>query len=391
MPDGKEIELWFEVDSQYKDMIAHEVCDAFFILVIPFAFQYKLGIKVDGKLSAKLLYNVRNYFVHAFGTFIESDHKVKIIAPYTTSEKWQGKGVTTGFSAGIDSFCTYIDHSLKSEQEEYQITHFIFNDVGAHQENFKNKNEVLGKHLERMKEFSYQVGIPLVFVKSNISEVMPLSFLSTHTIRNAACALLLQKEFCKFLYSSGLTYLDVKLKGAEDIAYIDPLIVHLLSTESIECISAGVQYSRYQKTKIVSENLYSYKFLDVCVRHDNHGVNCSRCSKCMRTQLGLDVMGKLDKYNEVFDNKIFQEFKFIYLLMILKDRGDPFQKELQRQFIVNNYHVPYSAKIISLIIPTKVLEIFYYRSIELLSVKIFSVVGYSIHNAISKRMRNTHF
>ena len=53
-----------------------------------------------------------------------------------------------------------------------------------------------------------------------------------------------------------------------------------------------------QKLKIVADYAPSYKYLNVCLKDGN---NCGRFEKCVRTMTGLDALGKLDYYREVFD------------------------------------------------------------------------------------------
>ena len=53
-----------------------------------------------------------------------------------------------------------------------------------------------------------------------------------------------------------------------------------------------------QKLKIVADYAPSYKYLNVCLKDGN---NCGRFEKCARTMTGLDALGKLDYYREVFD------------------------------------------------------------------------------------------
>ena len=55
----------------------------------------------------------------------------------------------------------------------------------------------------------------------------------------------------------------LKLNFSNDFAYSDPIAIPLLSTENIEFISHGCQYT--EKTLKVSNNSLNYKYLDVCV------------------------------------------------------------------------------------------------------------------------------
>ena len=73
--------------------------------------------------------------------------------------------------------------------------------------------------------------------------------------------------------------------------------------------------TRMQKLKKVTEYAPSYKYLNVCLKD---GDNCGRCEKCVRTMTGLDALGKLDLYHNVFDVNYYKSHKKWYMKQILK-------------------------------------------------------------------------
>lgn len=76
----------------------------------------------------------------------------------------------------------------------------------------------------------------------------------------------------------------------------DPIIMNLISTEKLEFVIHGSQYTRPEKTLKVSKNNLSHKYLDVCVNanfiENNNLLNCSTCFKCMQTLVTLDYYKK---------------------------------------------------------------------------------------------------
>ena len=70
-----------------------------------------------------------------------------------------------------------------------------------------------------------------------------------------------------------------------------------------------------QKLKIVADYVPSYKYLNVCLKDGN---NCGRFEKCVRTMTGLDALGKLDYYREVFDVDYYNSHKTWYMKKMLK-------------------------------------------------------------------------
>ena len=62
--------------------------------------------------------------------------------------------------------------------------------------------------------------------------------------------------------------------------------------------------TRMTKLKKVVDYVPSYRYLNVCLKD---GDNCGVCEKCVRTLLGLDALGKLDEYNQVFDTQYYKQ------------------------------------------------------------------------------------
>ena len=101
-------------------------------------------------------------------------------------------------------------------------------------------------------------------------------------------------------------------------------MVHHLSSSRFEVIASLTKWGRLERTKMVSGMKTAHMHLDVCV--DTHTamqgglINCSKCHKCMRTQLTLQLLNKYEKFNQIFDYKIFESErdKFIAYLIFTK-------------------------------------------------------------------------
>lgn len=77
------------------------------------------------------------------------------------------------------------------------------------------------------------------------------------------------------------------MKDFDMAEFCESYLVSLIQTESIEFIVDGCQYRQTQKTGNISDWDMVNKYLNVCV-NTGDGVNCSKCSKCMRTMISLD-------------------------------------------------------------------------------------------------------
>ena len=96
------------------------------------------------------------------------------------------------------------------------------------------------------------------------------------------------------------------------------LSLPLLSTHNLRIYSEGEGMTRMEKLKAVVNYAPSYKYLNVCLKE---GDNCGTCEKCVRTLLGLDALGALDKYTEVFDVDYYRKHKKWYLQQLLIEKA----------------------------------------------------------------------
>jgi hypothetical protein len=219
-----------------------------------------------------------------------------------------------------------------------KLTHLLYNNVGAH-EIGKNGEIDFEKRFENLQLAADHLGIPMVKVNSNLDQFYALySFPKTHTLRNACVALLLQKGIGRYLYGSTYHYSDVFVGPAYDISQMDPILLPILSTEAVDMVSAGGEYTRIQKTIKVAEIPESHATLDVCPRYYATLRNCSTCYKCMRTMLTLDIAGLLNRYSASFDLEAFKRNKDKYIGGILNS-PDPLLREIiqfayERQYVI---------------------------------------------------------
>ena len=179
-----------------------------------------------------------------------------------------------------------------------------------------------------------------------------MDFRLTHTVRNAVPALLMQKGISKFLYASGYPSDKTRCQPWHDMAVLDPVVLPLLGTENLECISSGGQHTRVDKTAFVSRMEVSRESLDVCVcpQDADGSINCSRCWKCLRTALTLSILGKLDDYRRVFDVDVYRRFEKLYLIEVLSSE-DWFSVEIADFIKRTKFRVPRAVRVLSIVTP----------------------------------------
>jgi len=145
------------------------------------------------------------------------------------------------------------------------------------------------------------------------------------------------------MYSSTFDYSNSFVGATYDMAYSDAIALPLLSTERLETLSVGGEYTRVEKTLRVADISDSYEFLDVCADGSKVG-NCSRCWKCMRTLLTLDIAGLISRYSNLFDCAEYKRQRNMYIRKVLSSH-DPLLREIVQFAKERHYTFPVSSKL----------------------------------------------
>jgi len=354
---GKQQELWYSVDKKYSRYLTNEKLDGFLVGVLPLAMRLKEDITVRGGVSEKLYHNLTNYYIHINHLEIPYLKPVRIIPDTLVDGKqYDCEGaVGTGFTGGIDSFFTIFQYLLAGDVlPNYKITHFIFTNVGSHghEKSLGQASRVFNSRYEILRGWPEELGIDFIKIDSNLNEFYNDPYTSTYQARHLSCPLLLQKLFRRYYYASGARYRDSIIGITNDISDIDALAVHLLSTETLEFILSGSQYSRVEKTKQLLAVDVTNRLLNVCVANQEDGKNCSKCSKCRRTLLTLEILGVIDRYSEVFCLDKWKKIRNLYIIgqILGKDEGDPLKREIKEYAASTGYSFPAWKRALGLII-----------------------------------------
>jgi hypothetical protein len=274
----------------------------------------------------------------------------RIAVECTVCEKvyFEARSVGTAMSLGVDSFFSLYDNEFK----DLPITHLTLFNAGAygHQGDEKT-NTYFSAMASYIKGVANELGLDLISVDTNLSSFVESSFVCTHTINNVACALLFQPLFRYYFYGSGYTVKEFSLMPGVDAAQFDLLTVKALATESFEVEVSGLYETRLIKTELVSTKSFTYDKLSVCVIEGSNKyfegagelINCSRCHKCIKTMVTLDVLGVLEQYSKCFDIQVYEENRSRYLSKLLYGalRGyDKHAKEIIHRMKKMGYNVP---------------------------------------------------
>ena len=337
--------LWFRLSEEYTDLVSDRSDASLVALLIP-AMVRGEEIHLEGTISEKLFYNLSGPYQKVLTLIIPSLHPVKIIPDDVQPAHSMGKGVAMGFSAGIDSFCVLADHYYEDIPKSLKVTHLLFNNVGSHGHGENSGRRLFQKRYTRLKSTTEHIGLPFIAIDSNMDSFYEgLDFDQTHTPRNVSVALLLQRGIKRFLYASSYHYSHASIGPTRHMAFSDTITLPLLSTETLDMISAGSEYTRVEKTLKVAKIEDSYKSLDVCTNSETRmKINCSTCFKCKRTMLTLEIAGDLDRYTNVFDLDAYMRVREIYISEVLCSKN-PLLSEIASFIKINSFKIPLSSRL----------------------------------------------
>jgi len=333
--------LWFSTTKDFGRYLCHERGDAFLVAMLLYAMKRGVDIRILAPISERLYYTLTKHFVKVIADMFPGYHRVQIIAEIATGQLENAGGVGTGLSCGIDSFCTVIEHTDESCPPNYRLTHLTFFNVGASGDyGGDHARDLFHQRIEAVRPCADELHLPLVTVDSNINEILDMNYSLTNTYRNVAAVLALQKLFKIYYYSSTYPLWQFEFKNT-DSSHYDVYTLDMLSTDVTKFFSSGEIYPRIKKTNIVSSYPLPYKYLNVCVAA---GTNCSRYVKCQRTLVTLDICGKLDLYNMVFDLDDYRRHRSKYFGIVLAEwKHDLHKQEIFNEIKRQNFRVPLGA------------------------------------------------
>lgn len=312
--------LWFAVDSKYSDWLATDVYDAFLVEAVYMAMYYGEDIEVDGPVSKRLYKNLTEYMM-PFIKSLKTDFKlvnVKVKG-YKKEDKNGLNIVGTGFSGGVDSFSTIICRYENESDPEYKINCLFFFNLGQYPgKTASDRYQNAMDHFENSKRFADEVGLPFVFLDSNMFDYyLPEWEYDAGTLCRIAAILALQRAITKYYIAGSYHYLQQntsETKHLDDIG--DSFIYYLVSPSNTEIILDGGQFYRSDKVVQLSDYRPAMRHLNVCVNPNldlSKEKNCSICHKCLRTLIDLDSIGKLEDFCSIFDldkyHSALMEFK----------------------------------------------------------------------------------
>ena len=330
--------LWFRLPNQYADLITHRTDPALIGLLVPAMHQGE-PLVADGPVTDELVHSLTHGYQHILETVIPALTRVPVEAPGTVPASAPASGVATGFSAGVDSYAVIAEHRFRPVPEDLRLTHLTFFNVGSHYSGESGRLRFRRRY-ELLAPTADEIGLPFIPVDSNLDDFFAFStYQQTYGPRNISAASLLQGGIGRYYFAGSFAYAHTGVRRSHDTAFADPIALPLLTTRAFRPTSHGNQYTRVEKTLIVADTPASYTSLNVCVAPASDGTNCSKCPKCLRTELTLEIAGRLAEYRTVFDLDVYAASRSAYLdRVVLSD--DEFAAEIREQALRAGYPMP---------------------------------------------------
>lgn len=315
-------EIWFAVHDGYTDWLNTEVYDSFLVAALYPAMFYGEDIEVEGKVSKRLFFNIKNYVQDIVRTFHPEFRFATITVEGYACVNQDGKNVGTGFSAGVDSFSTIYDHYERETDESYKISSLFFFNVGSHGGGGEIARQRFFNRYNYLKSFPESQGLPYIGVDSNLFDFYLKAWeYQAGAFLRASAILLFQRKVSKYYASGSNSYWELMYfpfphqTEYMEVTFYDVYVNTLLSTDCTEIIDDGCKYNRTQKTELIADYAPAHKYLNVCVHHTDDYLsahNCSLCHKCKRTLLALESLRKMEAFSEVFDINKYKRLSYRY-------------------------------------------------------------------------------
>lgn len=270
--------IWYRIPQSLAD--STRVSDAFFHIALPIAIAVNEDLEFDGLVSQDLLKKSDEIYPYYQDLF---KRKLHIQTAGTHTVKTKHTRVGQFFTLGVDSFFTLFCHKNAADRSPRHLIYVDGYDIPFYQRKFLN---AVHKNIVEVAETTQTKP---VFVETNLREVSDqiIGWGRFHVSALATVGTLLQ---FKKIYVSGesFEFPDWGLRSGADT---------LLSTKNLTLKLVAHNVSRGNKLKEILKSKHTptfLKFVRVCwenVRESELAYNCSRCQKCVKTQLTFISLG----------------------------------------------------------------------------------------------------
>ena len=185
--NGQDAEAWFSVDPEYAPYLAEERSDAFVIGFLTTAMRDGEDIFCEAPITKRLYYQLTTYLIPTMAANMTLYHTIGIHAPVAEELLPCEGAVATGWTGGVDSMYTLMEH-IQPNQPGFRLTHLLIANNGA----LEGKHCVQNLHdmvaLAR-QGIARDLGLSVIGIDSNLHILQNEHYLSVAVFRLCAVVL----------------------------------------------------------------------------------------------------------------------------------------------------------------------------------------------------------
>ena len=291
--EDKPFELWYRFPGNFYEFLSSENADPFLAALLAPAMCLGEALKIDGKISPKLLRASRQ-IQDIYRCWMPRLKPVEVDVEIDTA---RGAGVKSNsgrnglfFSLGVDSGYSLAKNLREHPADEETVTDLVtvlgFDISIAEPKRFFTMQENAVKVGSGLGKSVLPVSTNLRVFTDRISDWVVLY----HGAALASVGLALGTRFQRMMIAATHTYADLFPHGSHPV--LDPL----WSTERLSVVHDGCEADRLTKVRRVAEVPELLATLRVCTTSETtDAYNCGICEKCLRTMVGFHIAGALEK------------------------------------------------------------------------------------------------
>jgi len=325
---GEPVPLWFEIAPKVDGLVLDRA-DSFVLVALILAMQHGEDLAIEPPVSDLLAMSLDD-LVAIYVPQDPRNHLISVVAPSRSAGPGrEGRGTVVALSGGLDSFFALLTHKIACPPQNPPITHAFYSDmVLAPGEGARERFRLLA---DARRGIVGALDIPLHVVSSNMSELLGPWPRSNYTARNAATAHLFAPVCSLALQGAGHIYRKVII-GKPHTSPPETIVVPRFSSELLHQRLIGGTHRRIHKlAELVDVPLFQRE-LRVCWREPERiGFsipNCGACPKCLRTLLGIEIVGRREDFAESFDLDAYRTKRDAFVLECAYHPTDWFAAEL---------------------------------------------------------------
>jgi hypothetical protein len=280
--------LWFKIPESQAHL-ATDRADGFVVALLYFALARGENIHFRGTLSPRLALGIRDYQRIQTLWHGKEYKPIEIHADaYAPTPPSEGKKASA-FSGGVDSFFTLWSHLPANDSyPENALSYAMFVhglDIGLEDRAWYRK--LAGLNGRMMRELDIELLTPSTNARHYDDA---RGWMWANQVTLIGLAHLFGRALGRFYVPCSYFYGNSPNDGAW------PLLDALLSSESLEVMSDGAYYSKFERIEHMTRFPATYDRLRICNNTKNGRLNCCQCDKCVSVMTALELLGMREKY-----------------------------------------------------------------------------------------------